>query len=478
MSDHVVLVPGTPNEKSVVLKRPGDAKHPEISLFVLAKNAEQVIERLLDNVGPYIEEVVLVLNDTTDLTAKIVASWCEINKKDHIIIPVTYENHPELYILDTKSTYDVGKTLCGEDYDGPFTEVPILAKWDIIRNLGWQQCTRRWRLFLDADDMVIDPQALPGLIEQLEEHHVELCHSRYFHDYDTLGRPRDSAMRERLAINKPEIRWIFPIHEVLTGTQRICHLDGNFNVRDMKDNKGLATRIPGRNFKILYHMARTNDWDVSPRTLVNLIMEVRHMTDGGPAMLEFAKELLKLYLSRSTWPEEKCWACTITAEMCAKMGEPDEAIRLFHLGLENHPAPKTAWLLAKAYFDQGKWEDVIAMFNLGVEHKTAHQTLNDGPLDEDKARILVASSYHSLGKEKQALENIELAMAAFPGNLALSLLKTEIEEALGVTQEDDDIEEQVAEQLSHAPGAQYCPECGYPPGDLPSSCSNPGDFHK
>lgn len=269
----------TPFYKQASIPRPEQltGSRPTVSLFVLAKNAESCIGRLLNNIGPYIDEVVMVLNDTTDGTEELVRQYCSDNKKELILENVTRESHPHLYILDVPETYKSGRSLCGEEFTGPYTSQMILAKWSDIRNLLWNKCTKEWRLFLDADDVVVDPECLPGLCQILNDNGVENARTAYYFSVDDDGRPKGSSLRERLAVNKPYIHWIYDIHEVLTGTQRIAHIEGNFIVRDMRDNIGSEVRIPGRNFKILYHQARQADWEVSPRTLVNLKIGRAHV---------------------------------------------------------------------------------------------------------------------------------------------------------------------------------------------------------
>ena len=432
------MMPGSvgPSLVDIVIPSPQDVKdRPTVSLFVLAKNAESCILRLLDNVGPYIDEVVMVLNDTTDSTKEIVGQFCKENNKELIIEEVTAATHPELYILDTKATYSVGRSLCGEEFEGPYTEGPILANWSAARNLGWNKCTKEWRLFMDADDLMLDPQAIPGLCRILNDYEAEQANSSYHYSADQVGRAKGSSYRERLAKNVPSIQWIFPIHEVLDGAVRITHIQGNLIARDMRDNTGAGTRIPGRNFKILYHQARDNDWNVSPRTLVNLIMEVRHMIEGGETMMKFAEELLRLYLERSTWPEERGWACCIVAEMFERMESPDKAIELYKQSLDEHPGTKSAWLLCRTLFPVGRWQECIDAYQLGVENKEAHQVLNDGPLLEEMTKILVVGCYMELKNFKMAKSFHDQLLVSFPGTAAILEMGERIDAALAAEPE-------------------------------------------
>ena len=292
------IIGDNPFCKSIVLRRPEEfqaGERPQVSLHLLVKNGESCIGRLLANIGPYIDEIVAVVNDTTDRTISILCDYAEARGKEFKldIVDVTRETHPELYIMDVPETYMVGRPLAGESYVGPFTGEPVLADWAAIRNLGWRHCTKRWILFLDADDVIQDPESIPGLCLALQANDAELGCSRYVYSQDDDGGSRSESFRERLARNLPHISWVGLTHEILSGQQKTVHIDGNLIVHDMKDSQGKDIRIPGRCFKILYHQARANDWNVPPRSLIYLAMESRGM------MPDLASAALDRYLDVS-----------------------------------------------------------------------------------------------------------------------------------------------------------------------------------
>ena len=157
------------------------AERPAISLHLLVKNGESVVGRLLDCVGPYITEVVAVLDDCADGTGPVlVAKAAEHGLRRCELVEVAPRTHPELYLVDVPETYRVGHSLCGEELPSPHTGRPFLADFAAARNLGWDRCLGQWRLFLDADDVVDDPACLPGLCLALGEQGMEAAASRYY----------------------------------------------------------------------------------------------------------------------------------------------------------------------------------------------------------------------------------------------------------------------------------------------------------
>jgi glycosyltransferase involved in cell wall biosynthesis len=433
-----------------------------ISLHLMVKNGAGVVGRLMDSVGPYVDELVAILNDCEDDTEAVLAGKCRQYGVAFVPVPVTRKTHPQFYILDEEASYKVGRPLSLESFGGPFTNEPILADWSAARNVGWSKCTGKWKLFLDADDVVLDPECLPGLVKVLEAEGVELACSEYRYGVDLEGRPFASSFRERLALSGSRIRWSKPIHECLFGSTRVAHVRGNLVVRDMRDNAGKDVRIPGRNFKILYHRARSKDWEISPRLVADLIQEVRPMA-VAPNMMLFAESLLEKYLEEATWPEERGWVYAMVSEMRERVGDLDGAIRGYEDSLAVHPGSKTAFRLCRATFKKAcavkeevqkasdqeiddpvsdgykaklvalekLWTEVIASYQQGVANKSRHQALDDGPLFEEMEAIHAAGAYLELGQPKEALELAEKAHAAFPENSALKVMVDEIRKQVG-----------------------------------------------
>ena len=127
--------------RKVTLRRPEDfapGERPAVSLHLMVKNGESCVGRLLENIGPYINEIVAVANDCTDRTVAILREYAEFRGSGFNldIVEVTSSSHPELYMLDVPETYAVGKPLVGESFEGPFTGGPLLADWAAARNLG------------------------------------------------------------------------------------------------------------------------------------------------------------------------------------------------------------------------------------------------------------------------------------------------------------------------------------------------------
>ena len=397
--------------KTTVLRRPGDflpGTRPEVSLHLLVKNGEGCLPRLLANVGPYVDEVVAVVNDATDRTVAVLEEYSRREDFRLDVVEVTAASHPELYLLDSPETYGAGSSLTGESCPGPFTGRPLLADWSGARNLGWKRCTKHWILFLDADDVVDDPEALWGLCEVLGERGAQVAATRYVYDDSGAGGSRSECYRERVALNCPGISWSGPVHENLRGASKTAHVQGNLVVRDMKDNAGEGVRVPGRCLKVLYHHARARGWDVEPRVLLYLAMESQRV------LPDFCLALVERYLDASTWPEERAWACAMAGEVHEERKDYARASGWYERSLAEYPGSKSAYRLCRTRFLEKKWRECLYAYEVGEANRSVMHLLDDGPAYSDRSKIFVASAWEKLGEYRRSLAACEEVLRLFP----------------------------------------------------------------
>jgi glycosyltransferase involved in cell wall biosynthesis len=400
----------------IKLASPAEAGPKQISLHLMVKNGESVVGRLLDCVGPYITGVVAVLNDCTDRTADVLADKSsQYSLLPPVLITVTSETHPDLYIRDVAETYAVGKPLVGEVYEGPFTGRQILADWAGARNLGWQVCSGRWKLFCDADDVISDPQSLPGLCRLLDERGLVAAASRYHYEVGLGGASRVDTFRERLARDLPGIRWSGCVHEHLTGfdARHVAQVDGTLVVRDMRDSEGTGIRIPGRNLKVLYHSARERDWQITTREMIYLAAESRAV------MPRLAVKLIELYLPASRWPEEKSWAASMMGEICENDEDYASASLWYEWSHDFYPGVLPNMRLARARFHQGLWAEAVAAYERGIALRGKIQLLDGGEAYEGATQVLVVACLRKLGRVAEAARMCEEASSKYPHMAAL-----------------------------------------------------------
>jgi hypothetical protein len=392
---------------------------PSLSLHVLAKNADVVLGRLCDHVGPYVREARFVLNDTTDKSREVITAHMEAFSDVSLdIMDATSVTHPEFYFEDTKASYELGRPLSTEVFEGPFTEKPLLADWAGVRNLGWDSNTE-WKMFLDADDMIDDIHKLPGVIQTLHNAGADLAASRYTFGRSPDGRSNSMAYRERLALNADAIKWYGKTHESLLGGERHVLLEDCLFVTDLRDNWGEGVRVPGRCFKVLYHEARRLDWKVPPRHLAYLVQE----SPGLLPLLWVTRDLLPAYLQIAMAEEEIAWVHSMVGEGWERAGNLGAAGVHYMNALTSYPTSKTAWRLCRVFFLRREWRDCISAYEQGVASAATPQILDMGAVYEHSTKILVAQAYHELGNRVLAKKFIDEACLAFPDARAVAILK-------------------------------------------------------
>lgn len=380
-----------------------------VSLHVLAKNAENVIGRLLGNIGPFVDTASFVLNDTFDGTRAIIERWAAERNVRLRIIDVTYDTNPEFYILDTARTYEGGRPLAGEAFKGPFTEKPLLADWAAARNLGWES-DADWRLMLDADDVVIDPQSLPSLIELAEKDGADVVATKSVYGRNAQGIATKIAYRERLARKSPVINWRGATHEVLGGGLRLLCVDNVFAVVDLKDNVGDGVRVPGRCFKVLYHEARMRSWKVPSRHLAYLVQEA----PGLMASSFITGPLATHYFETADDKEEMAWVSGMLGELCEKEGELEDAAVYYDLAGRCYASSNSSFRLARICYLQGRYAECVSAWNTAQARKPMRQLLDVNAILEAATSLLVAESLFVLGETRQARVLIDKSREIFP----------------------------------------------------------------
>jgi len=335
---------------------------PMICLHLMVKNGASVVGRLVDCVGPYVSSAAVVLNDCEDDTAQVLRRALNRHAvRAYDMVSVSSRYHPRLYILDVPETYRAGSPLCGEEMPNFHTGGPLLADWAAVRNRAWRDTGCDWKLFLDADDVVDDPECLPGLCASLDARGVEAASSLYYHHA-----ARHGVARERLTRNLDRIKWEGAVHERLVGydPRRAAHVEGSLVVRDLGDSRGEGLRPPGRNLKVLYHRARTRGWDITPREKLYLAAEAARVMPGLSKYL--AEECYRESSSGPDNPVEAAraaWAACTRAGVARAEGMLEEAVLWYLRSRTFLPSLAALEGLVLTYREMRRWREMLEVID-------------------------------------------------------------------------------------------------------------------
>ncbi|MGH0792372.1 tetratricopeptide repeat-containing glycosyltransferase family 2 protein [Bacillus cereus] len=144
-----------------------------ISLCMIVKNEEAVLERCLQSVKGIPDEIIIVDTGSTDTTKKIATQWTK-------------------HVYDFKWVYDFAAA----------------------RNEAFRHATKEYIFWLDADD-VLKPEDAKKLrmLKNVLHPEVDGVSMKYHADFDAQGNVTGSVIRHRLFKREKGYRWTGIVHE-------------------------------------------------------------------------------------------------------------------------------------------------------------------------------------------------------------------------------------------------------------------------
>ncbi len=156
-----------------------------ISLCMIVKNEEKVLDRCLNSVSDLVDEIIIVDTGSTDSTKEIAKHYTD-------------------NVLDFKWVDDFSKA----------------------RNYSFSKATKDYILWLDADDVILedDRKKFKELKESLDWK-TDVVMMKYNVSFDENGNVNFAYYRERLLKREKNFIWQSPIHEVITPSGNIVYKD-------------------------------------------------------------------------------------------------------------------------------------------------------------------------------------------------------------------------------------------------------------
>ena len=247
-----------------------------LSLCMIVKNEEEVIDRCLQAVYLLVDEIIIVDTGSTDDTV----SYC------------------------SKYTDKVFSFF----WDNDFAEA---------RNFSFSKATCDYILWLDADD-VIDPEQLQAMLELKSRLRDDVYFLQYDYAQDEYGQSICTLYRERIVRNDDTFRWKYPVHEVIDNTQGRNSSYEQIVIRHARTHRG-ATADCGRNLAILQKAITKERYSTDPRIWFYLGRELQ-----DNQQFERAITVFQTFLAMPDgWVEEKIMATFRIAQAYVLLGEAD-----------------------------------------------------------------------------------------------------------------------------------------------------------
>jgi glycosyltransferase involved in cell wall biosynthesis len=328
---------------------------------------------------------------------KLLDTFASIDQiADEICLLQTVAHGPTTKMVDdyqfvNEVNYEVDPSLMHDD--------GFLNSFSVARNQSFAMATGDYILWIDADDVISDPQSFRASIERWAERGATWMRADYDYEFNSDGLCTTRHRRERV-IKAGTGQWIAPIHEVLEPTRKggDCNIpreDGYIIHNNIQD--GDNTQRKGRNYTML-------------KRIVDEGGDQRMQMYYGNALLdngdyEGALEQYFAYLNKSEWDQEKYLVMMRVQNIYRKLKKFKLAKGWCLKAMEMLPQCNTAFLaLAEIECHYKKWERAIHWMTLYNQCENMDEGLIHNPAGEEVQPLLILQkAYHELGDFERTL---------------------------------------------------------------------------
>ena len=319
----------------------------DLGLGMIVKNEAEVLATCLRSVHGLFDRIVIVDTGSTDGTQEIARSF------GAEVIPFEW--------VDTyRPNWDFG--------------------FSAARNFCWDHLPTYWRMWLDADDILIGREHFDDMMQKLEaKPGLEGVILEYLYSFTTAGEQQldqltpsivdkqfsfDEIMhvlkpvcitthhRERIVLNHPSLRFKYPIHEAVS---TVGHWFGRYDkvkIVHRRHVKQGAQSVNERNWRLLRQIP---EQERDERIWFYLGLEQAQRNEIEDSIHSFEK-----YLSLATIDDEKYFAIHYLADLHRKKSLWDRSIEYDLRAVAMHPTWRDAYagLLASSVA-QEDWKQAL-----------------------------------------------------------------------------------------------------------------------
>lgn len=364
-----------------------------------------------------------------------------------------YTHVDAIFITGTKKPQQRIKKLC-KKYDAIWSWFAWIKDFSAARNFNFSQVPKEyeWILWIDADDVVVGADSLHQAVEVGEQANCKSVFARYLYQVESedvkveglnsktqrwethyLTQVKNVViehLRERLIKNDGSHKWVAPIHETLIEQYPTGKTDfKGFHVVHMTDFEDMQEAMY-RNIDILQEEVIRNPND--PRPIYYLAKayfdtkapEILY-EPAGEGMDSITIELLKDYIRKSGWKEERSQAWEYLSMIHRERQEYKKSIQCLLEALNEYPLfPSTYIQLALNYVMLKEWATALNYVKLAGQVDIPQTTLVINPKDY-KAMILecLYHVYLNTGKIQETEQVAQGLVDLLPSDLNKDRLK-------------------------------------------------------
>lgn len=293
-----------------------------ISLCMIVKDEEGVLERCLKSVKDIVDEIVLVDTGSIDNTKEI-----------------------------------------GEKYNCKLYDYKWQDDFSLARNYSFAKATMDYILWLDADDVIEESEREKiNNLKKMVDGSVDAYSMRYNYAFDEDGNVSWVFKRYRLVKREKNFRWFGYVHEYLD-------VSGNLEDTDITINHRREKSSSNRNLKI-YENKISEGETLSTR---DIYYYAKELYDNGN--YEMAEKYFNEYLdNKDGWIENKIVACNKLSSYYYDIEDYSKSKRYSLRAFEyDTPRPDSCCIIGDCFQIEGKYKEGIFWYelacNLGEKFK-------------------------------------------------------------------------------------------------------------
>ena len=290
-----------------------------LSLAMIVKNEESVLERCLDSIKEIVDEIIIVDTGSTDRTVEIAKEY-------------------------TDKIYH-------------FEWVDDFAK---ARNFSFSKATCDYIIWLDADDYftTVEQKKLLDLKRDFNPE-IDVAMLKYNVGFDATGNVTMSNYRERILKRAKNFQWEEPVHECITPRGRIEQFE--IAVTHGEKNRTHSSR----NLEIYEKQAQLSD-----RGTFYYARELNTHRRLAEAITQY-----ELFLKNGRgWREDNIRACYDLADCYNALEQPETAIKyLFQTFLYDKPRAETCCKIGNYFFERDDLHQATYWYNLALNPNSHHE---------------------------------------------------------------------------------------------------------
>lgn len=295
----------------------------KVSLCMIVRNEEKVLERCLKSIADVVDEIIIVDTGSIDRTKEIAANYTD------------------------------------KIYDFPWCD-----DFSAARNFAFSKGTGEYLLWMDADDVfpAVEKRKFFSLKEEVEKEPKDVVMMLYDAAFDEKGKAAFTYYRERLVRNCAEAKWLGRVHEVIIPFGKVKYADIHFEHR--KENGAYSDR----NLKI-YEKMIFEGQKLDAREQFYYGRELFYHANH-----EKAAEVFKVFLQEPTaWMENRLEAVRFLSYSLYTLGYIEEAFDALLQGLKlAAPTGEICCDIGKFFYDRMEWENAVFWYEnaLHAEKRT------------------------------------------------------------------------------------------------------------